>query len=204
MKRTINITEEDIIKIAQQVISEQFDDKKDKTKKPTKRNIKKQGKKRQTANIQKYLTKLDDFDMNLKEAMKLHSKGGEENDVHAMLLLIEGIIKAETLAVAAAVIQQLGHFSKMRFNQLMSERTFGGRIDKLMASIKYLRKERNDVGKYVKPIKRKVDNVEKLIETIAKTGDLPEGSRTADEFMYHIEQLKNFTTTVYSYLEGYL
>ena len=36
MKRTINITEEDIIKIAQQVISEQFDDKKDKTKKPTK------------------------------------------------------------------------------------------------------------------------------------------------------------------------
>ena len=88
MKRTINITEEDIIKIAQQVISEQFDDKKDKTKKPTKRNIKKQGKKRQTANIQKYLTKLDDFDMNLKEAMKLHSKGGEENDVHAMLLLI--------------------------------------------------------------------------------------------------------------------
>jgi hypothetical protein len=84
----------------------------------------------------------------------------------------------------------------------MSERTFNGRVQKLMAALKYLRKKGSGLGKYVRPIKRKVDEVEKLIAAISKTGDLPQGSRTADEFMYHIEQLKNFTSTVYGYLDN--
>jgi thymidylate synthase len=206
MKKTLNITESDIINIAKQVISEQFDDKK-KTKKVTKKRIRKQEEERQTASVLKYVKKLAEFDMNLNDAYKLHSRGGEENDVHAMLLLIEGIIKAETLAVAGAVIQQKGHFDKGAFNNLMSERTFGGRVQKLMAALKYLQKQRqklfgNDIKEYTKPIKKKIDEVERLISAITKTGDLPQGSRTADEFMYHIEQLKNFTSTVYGYLDN--
>ena len=209
MKKIINITESDIMNIAKEVLNEQFDNEK-KDKKVTKKQIKKQEEARQTASVLKYIKKLASFDMNLNQAYKLHSRGGEENDVHAMLLLIEGIIKAETLAVAGAVIQQKGHFSKSAFNGLMSERTFNGRVEKLMAALKYLKKKREklwgmkkgDISEYVNPIKKKIDEVEKLISAISRTGDLPEGSRSADEFMYHIEQLKNFTSTVYGYLEA--
>ena len=59
MKKIVNITEEDIIRVTKQVIAEQ-----------SKRKIRKQGRKRQTANIQKYLEKLANSDMNLKQASK--------------------------------------------------------------------------------------------------------------------------------------
>ena len=64
MKKILNITEEDIIRVAKQVIEEQ-----------SKRKIRKQGRKRQTANVQKYLKKLADSDMNLSEASNMFKKG---------------------------------------------------------------------------------------------------------------------------------
>ena len=190
MKKIVNITEEDIIRVTKQVIAEQ-----------SKRKIRKQGRKRQTANIQKYLEKLANSDMNLKQASKKFSDGGEENDVHAMLLLLEGLIKAQTLVNAAVVIQKDGSFKKSVFNRMMGARTFEERVEGLLNGIKYLRKERNDVRKYLRPIKRKVDNVVELINTISRTGDLPEGAKTPYDFLLNVEQLKNFGSTVYSYLK---
>ena len=191
MKKILNITEEDIVRVAKQVIEEQ-----------SKRKIRKQGRKRQTANVQKYLKKLADSDMNLSEASNMFKKGGEENDVHAMLLLLEGFIMAQTLVNAAVVIQRDGSFKKSVFNRMMSARTFEDRIEGLLNGIKYLRKERNDVGKYLRPIKRKVDNVVELINTISRTGDLPEGAKTPYDFLLNVEQLKNFGSTVYQYLDS--
>ena len=178
MKKILNITEKDIIRVAKQVIEEQ-----------SKRKIRKQGRKRQTANVQKYLKKLADSDMNLSEASNMFKKGGEENDVHAMLLLLEGFIMAQTLVNAAVVIQRDGSFKKSVFNRMMSARTFEDRVEGLLSGIKYLR-----------PIKRKVDNVVELINTISRTGDLPEGAKTPYDFLLNVEQLKNFGSTVYQYL----
>ena len=84
---------------------------------------------------------------------------------------------------------------------MMGARTFEERVEGLLNGIKYLRKERNDVRKYLRPIKRKVDNVVELINTISRTGDLPEGAKTPYDFLLNVEQLKNFGSTVYSYLK---